>query len=133
ESGVRVLTIFAFSQENWQRPATEISALMTLLQEYIAREADELRRQGVRVRMLGDLERLTPAVRRAIDRVETITASGDRLDLNVCLSYGARAELVRAARQLAREVQAGARDPESIDEAAVAGALYTAPWPDPDL
>ncbi len=131
--GVRVLTIFAFSQENWHRPAAEIAALMLLLQEYIAREAEDLRDKGVRVRMLGDLDRLTPVVRKAIDRIETITAEGDRLDLNVCLSYGARAELVRAARTLATQVQTGARTPESIDEAAISGALYTAPWPDPDL
>jgi undecaprenyl diphosphate synthase len=133
EAGVEVLTLFAFSQENWHRPPGEIEALMSLLEEYIAREAEELRNQGVAVRILGNLERLGPAARRAVDRVMADTASGTRLALNLCISYSARAELARAARLLAEEAAAGRLDPSSIDEAAVASQLYTAPWPDPDL
>jgi undecaprenyl diphosphate synthase len=133
ETGVEVLTLFAFSQENWHRPPGEIEALMSLLEEYIAREAEELRSQGVAVRILGNLERLGPAARRAVDRVMTDTAAGTRLALNLCISYSARAELARAARLLAEEAAAGRLDPSSIDEAAVASQLYTAPWPDPDL
>jgi undecaprenyl diphosphate synthase len=133
EAGVEVLTLFAFSQENWHRPPGEIEALMSLLEEYIAREAEELRKQGVAVRILGNLDRLGPAARRAVDRVMTDTASGNRLALNLCISYSARAELARAARLLAEEAAAGRLDPSSIDEAAVASQLYTAPWPDPDL
>jgi undecaprenyl diphosphate synthase len=133
EAGVEVLTLFAFSQENWHRPPGEIEALMSLLEEYIAREAQELRQQGVAVRILGNLERLGPAARRAVDRVMADTASGSRLALNLCISYSARAELARAARLLAEEAAAGRLDPSSIDEAAVASQLYTAPWPDPDL
>jgi undecaprenyl diphosphate synthase len=132
-SGVEVLTLFAFSQENWQRPVAEIEALMTLLEEYIASEAEELRREGVTVRMLGDLDRLAPSSRAAVDRIEAATRGGDRLALNVCISYGSRAELVRAARRLAVQVQAGALDPAEIDEARFAAELYTAEWPDPDL
>ena len=133
QAGVEVLTLFAFSQENWQRPPAEIDALMALLEEYIAKEGSELRAKGVAVRMLGELERLTPAARDAVDRIETVTANGHALALNICLSYGSRAELVRAARHLAERVRAGELEPSAIDEASLSAELYTAAWPDPDL
>jgi undecaprenyl diphosphate synthase len=133
EAGVETLTLFAFSQENWQRPPEEIDALMALLQKYVSTQSEQLRTQGVRVRMLGDLERLTPAARAAVDFVEAATAGGARLRLNICISYSARAEITRAARQLAEEVAAGRMEPAAIDEAAIAARLYTAPWGDPDL
>ncbi|MFI5245626.1 MAG: isoprenyl transferase [Gemmatimonadales bacterium] len=133
EAGIEVLSLFAFSQENWQRPAGEVSALMSLLEEYIQREADELDAQGVRVRMLGELERLTPAAAAAVDRVMLQTAHNTQLRLNLFISYGARAEIVRAARLLAAEVAAGSRKPEEIDEEAMASKLFTADCPDPDL
>jgi undecaprenyl diphosphate synthase len=132
-AGVEVLTLFAFSQENWQRPPAEIDALMTLLEEYIASEADELRREGVTVRMLGDLDRLAPSSREAVGRIEAATHGGSRLALNVCLSYGSRAEIVRAARRLAERVARGDLTPAEIDETSFAAELYTAEWPDPDL
>jgi len=130
---VEVLTLFAFSQENWQRPAEEIGALMALLQEYILKEMAELVEQGVRVRFLGDLDRLAPSSREAVDRLMQATAKGDKLALNICISYSARAELTRAARLLAEEVRAGRMDPADIDEDALAARLYTAEFPDPDL
>ena len=130
-SGVRVLTLFAFSQENWKRPPEEIDALMALLEEYVAAEREELRRNGVRV--LGDLGRLGPAAHGAVDRIIAETAGGQGLVLNLCISYGSRDEIARAARQLAQEVAAGRLDPADIDEAAIAGRLYTASLPDPDL
>ncbi len=133
EAGVEVLTLFAFSQENWQRPAPEIEALMGLLEEYIAREADELREKGVAVRVLGDVERLGAGARRAVDRVMAHTAGGTALSLNLCISYSSRAEITRAARLLGEDVAAGRLDPAEIDEDALARRLYTAPWPDPDL
>jgi undecaprenyl diphosphate synthase len=133
EAGVEVLTVFAFSQENWQRPPEEIAALMRLLEDYIERETAELAARGVAVRILGDLDRLTPAARRAVDRLMTATAGGTRLALNLCISYGSRAEIARAARLIAEAVRAGQLAPEDVDEAQVAGRLYTAPWPDPDL
>lgn len=133
QAGVGVLTLFAFSQENWQRPAVEIAALMSLLQEYIAREADDLRERGVRVRILGDLDRLGTGARRAVERVMRDTAAGSELALNLCISYSSRAEIARAARGLAEEVAAGRLEPAQIDEDAVARRLLTAPWPDPDL
>jgi len=133
EAGVQVLTLFAFSQENWQRPVEEVDALMGLLQEYIAKEAAELRAKGVSVRVLGELDRLAPSARAAVDGIMQETAGGQELALNLCISYGSRAELARAARLLAEEVQAGRLDPAEIDEEAMARHLYTAPWPDPDL
>jgi len=133
EAGVEVLTLFAFSQENWHRPAEEISALMALLEEYIAKEAEELRRRGVRVRFLGDLDRLGDPARAAVDRLMATTAEGRALQLNLCVSYGARAELVRAMRRVAEKVQAGELEPAALDEEAIARELYTAEFPDPDL
>lgn len=133
EAGVEVLTLFAFSQENWQRPPEEIEALMTLLQEYVVSEAAELKERGARVRMLGALDRLTPAARAAVDTIESETAAGTALALNICLSYGSRAEIARAARLLAEEVAAGRLHPDLVDESALASRLYTAEWPDPDL
>jgi undecaprenyl diphosphate synthase len=133
EAGVEVLSLFAFSQENWQRPATEIQALMSLLEEYIAREADELAMQGVRVHVLGDLARLTPAAANAAAMLIERTAHNDRLVLNLFISYGSRAEIVRAAQLLADDVRAGRLASADIDEDAIAERLYTAGVPDPDL
>jgi len=133
DAGVGVLTLFAFSQENWQRPAIEIDALMSLLEEYIARELDNLRSKGVEVRVLGDVDRLAPGARQAVDRVMAETAGGRDLALNLCISYSSRAEITRAARQLAEDVAAGRLEASDIDEDALARRLYTAPWPDPDL
>jgi undecaprenyl diphosphate synthase len=133
EAGVEVLTLFAFSEENWQRPPTEISALMSLLEEYIAHEVSELAEQGVRVRVLGDRSRLVPTAREAVERVERDTRGGTRLSLNLCISYSSRAELARAARLLAEEVLKGTKRLEDLDEAALQSKLYTAEWADPDL
>jgi len=133
EVGVEVLSLFAFSQENWQRPVTEIQALMSLLEEYIAREADELALQGVRVRVLGDLARLTPPAAAAAAQLMERTAHNDRLLLNLFISYGSRAEIARAAQQLAVDVRAGRMAVSDIDEDAITERLYTAGIPDPDL
>lgn len=133
ESGVEWLSLFAFSQENWQRPEAEISALMGLLEEFIARESAELARQGVRVRVFGELERLAPAAAAAVARIEQETVHGTRLGLNLFVSYGGRAELVRAARAMALDVQRGVLPPEAVDEEAFRSRLFTAHCPDPDL
>ena len=133
ELGIEYLSLFAFSQENWQRPAAEVDALMSLLEEFVGREVDELEAKGVRVRVLGDVERLTPAAAAAVARVVRQTAAGARLTLNLFISYGGRAELTRAARLLAEDVLAGRLTPDQIDEDAVAARLFTADCPDPDL
>ena len=133
EAGVEVLTLFAFSDENWKRPVTEISALMDLLEEYIAKEIGELVTQGVKVSVLGERARLTAGGRAAVERVEAETHTGTRLALNLCISYSSRGEIARVARQLAEAVQGGALRLEEVDEQAIAARLYTAPWGDPDL
>jgi undecaprenyl diphosphate synthase len=132
-TGVEVLTLFAFSQENWQRPADEIAALMSLLEEYIEREMSDLRARRVAVRFLGELDRLVPSAREAVDRIVATTAGGDALALNICVSYGSRAEITRAARLLAEDAAAGRILADQVDEEALARRLYTAEWPDPDL
>jgi undecaprenyl diphosphate synthase len=133
EAGVRTLTLFAFSTENWRRPAREVGALMTLLRVYAAREVRSLREQGVEVHVLGELDRLDSETRRAVETISRGTAGGSNLRLNLMISYSGREELVRAARALARRVAAGELDPEEIDAAALEGALFTAGLPDPDL
>lgn len=133
DAGLEVLSLFAFSQENWHRPAGEITALMSLLEEYIAREVDDLSAKGVRVHVFGDVERLTPAASAAVERLMRATEHNDRLKLNLFVSYGGRAELVRAARRLAEDVEAGRLTVEEIDEDAFGRRLYTAGCPDPDL
>jgi undecaprenyl diphosphate synthase len=131
--GLDVLSLFAFSQENWQRPAPEVTALMSLLEEYVEREKAELIANGVQVRVLGDLERLSEAAREAVASVVNATAHNDRLTVQLFISYGARAELVRAARQLAQAAAEGRIDPADIDEAVFRAHLYTDGSPDPDL
>jgi undecaprenyl diphosphate synthase len=133
EAGIEFLSLFAFSRENWERPANEVEALMELLVEYVGREAEELTAKGVQVRVLGDLSRLTPAASAAVADVMRRTAGNRRLVLNLFISYGARDEIVRAARALAHEAAAGRLDPASITEAMVSARLYTADCPDPDL
>ncbi len=133
EAGIEVLTLFAFSEENWRRPAPEIGALMGLLHEYIARETAELASNGVAVHVLGDLSRLSAGAREAVDRLVGGTRGGTKLQLNLAISYSGRAELARAARRLAEDVRQGRLALEDVDEAALAARLYTAGLPDPDL
>jgi undecaprenyl diphosphate synthase len=133
EAGVEYLSLFAFSRENWERPATEVEALMDLLVEYVGREATELVTKGVRVQVLGDLSRLSPAASQAVADVVQRTDGNNRLVLNLFISYSSRDEIVRAVRSLAREAAAGELDPDAITEETVSARLYTADCPDPDL
>ena len=126
---VPVMTLYAFSRENWARSDDEVTGLFGLLEQAIRSETAELRAQGVRVRLLGRLEELPEATRRSIDDALAETAGGDRLLLNVAFNYAGRTELVDAFRRLA----AGGIAPEDVDENAISNALYTAGLPDPDL
>ncbi len=130
---VAYLTLFAFSTENWNRPADEVEGLMVLLQESVAEEADELARNGVRVRILGDLDELPTEITQQLRDVSARTRDNDRLVLNFALNYGGRAELVWAARRLAEDVAAGALRPDGIDDVLLSRYLYTDGLPDPDL
>ncbi len=133
EVGVQVLTLFAFSTQNWQRPPQEISALMSLLEVYARKEKAELKRRGVRVRVLGDLDRLSPGTRRAVQGIMKATEGGKTLQLNLMISYSGRDEILWAARQLAVEVREGRKRPEEIDESTFQEYLFTRGLPDPDL
>lgn len=133
EAGVEILTLFAFSTENWQRPSNEIGALMGLLRLYAEKERRELRRQGVEVHVLGALHRLDEGTRRAVDAIVEGTRGGTALRLNLMISYSGREEILRAIRDLARDSAAGRLDPETIDEAVLEERLFTAGLPDPDL
>jgi undecaprenyl diphosphate synthase len=127
--GVPVLTLYAFSRENWARSDDEVTGLFGLLEAAIRDETAELREQGVRVRLLGRLDELPEATRRSIDDALEATAGGERLLLNIAFNYAGRTELVDAFRRLA----AGGVRPEEIDEGTIGAALYTAGLPDPDL
>ena len=131
--GIPYLTLYAFSQENWKRPRAEIEALMGLLQRYIRTERKNLIEKGIRVRAIGDIERLAHDSREELDELITDTAANERLTVTLALSYGGRSEIVAAVRRIARQVRAGELDPEAIDEEVFADRLYTADLPDPDL
>lgn len=131
--GVGALTLYSFSTENWGRPEDEVQALMALLERYLVEELDELVQNRVRLRAIGDLGRLPPHVRKALEQVCAFTANNDGLQLVLALSYGSRAELVEATRAIAREVKAGNLDPEAIDADVFASHLYAADLPDPEL
>lgn len=133
ESGVEILTLFAFSTENWNRPVQEVSALMGLLQLYARRERAELKRRGVEVHVLGQLDRIDGSTRKAIDTIVNGTRGGTELRLNLMISYGGREEIVRSARILAERVARGEMDPSEIDKDALAATLFTEGLPDPDL
>jgi undecaprenyl diphosphate synthase len=133
QEGVGWLTLFAFSSENWLRPAEEVRALTGLLRLYLRAEVATLAKEGIRLRVIGDRARFGVETMKEIDRAETLTAPGTRLNLNVALSYGGRAEIVAAARALAEAARDGTLDPDSIDEASFGSRMFTAGMPDPDL
>ncbi len=133
DQGIGWLTLYAFSSENWRRPQAEVTDLTGLLRQYIRSELAELAEAGVRLRIIGETARFPADIRADLRAAEARTAGNTRLNLTIALSYGARAELAAAARALARDVRAGTRDPETIDEAALARQLFTAGMPDPDL
>jgi undecaprenyl diphosphate synthase len=131
--GVASLTLFAFSSENWQRPAGEVGVLMQLFLESLDREVAELDANGVRIRFIGDLARLAPALTDRIAAAEERTAGRDRLDLVIAVAYGGRWDIAEAARRLAIEVAEGKREAATVDADAVAAYLATTGRPEPDL
>lgn len=131
--GVPWLTLYAFSSENWRRPAEEVGGLMSLLRQGIERHWTEMIRRGVRLRMIGDRDRLDAGVREAIERAERNSIANTRLNLVIALSYGGRSEIAGAARRLAHAVAEGRVSPDSVDELSFARFLETDGMPDPDL
>ena len=133
ELGIPYLTLFGFSSENWKRPRDEIESLMGLLRHYLRSEIAELHRHGVRLRIIGERDRLAGDIAGMIRNAEILTCDNDRMNLTIALSYGGRAEIVAAARAIAAEVIAGKLALDHIDEAAVGRHLFTSELPEPDL
>ncbi len=133
EYGVRYLTVYAFSTENWGRPQQEVDALMHLICKGVEMETPGLIEQSVRVRILGDKSRFSKEVLEALDRIESRTAAGTRMTLVLALNYSSRSELTAAVRTLASRAAAGEIAPDQITEQTISESLYTAGMPDPDL
>lgn len=133
ELKIQVLTLYAFSTENWQRPAAEIKALMALLKKFLIEEEKELKQNNIRLEVIGQPQRLPDDVRAIIEQVRKATAANNGLRLNLALSYGGRTEIVDMVRAIAAKAAAGTLPAEAIDEALVAKHLYTHDIPDPDL
>jgi undecaprenyl diphosphate synthase len=133
ELGVEYLTLYSFSTENWGRPEDEVDALMALLARYLVEERGELMHNRVRLRGIGELDRLPPGVRQLLDEAARLTAHNTGLLLTLALSYGSRSEIVDAVRRIAVEVREGRLAPGAIGEDTITGSLYTAGTPDPDL
>lgn len=133
EIGISYVTLYAFSTENWQRPPTEVRALMALLQRYLRNELQQMMKKNVRLRAVGDLDRLSPEVRKSLDDVISATQNNTGLTVILALSYGAREEIVQAARTLALAAQRGELAPQDITEQHLTQALWTANIPDPDF
>lgn len=133
EMGVKYLTVYAFSTENWGRPQAEVEALMQLVCKGVEMNTPELRERGVRVEVIGARERFSSEVNAALDRIISSTASGQRMTLVLALNYSSRSELTAAVQHLARRVAEGEIRAEQIDEQMISQSLYTASMPDPDL
>jgi undecaprenyl diphosphate synthase len=133
ELGIQYLTLYAFSVENWERPKAEVTALMRLLRRYLDAEIEEMRKYGIRLRVIGDHSRLSPAVNKVLDKAIQDTAGGSELILSLALSYGGRDEILRAVRKIGRAAAAGEFSPDELTEERFAEYLDTHGIPDPDL
>ncbi len=131
--GLKYLTLYSFSTENWRRPASEIRDLMSLLRQFIGDELPTLKKEGVRVAIIGDKQNLDPEIKLLVGRAEKETAGNSAFFLQIAFNYGGRDEIVRAAKKIAEEVAAGRIRPAAIDEEFFSKSLDTAAIPDPDL
>ena len=133
DAGIEILTLFAFSTDNWQRPRSEVLALMGLLRLYVSKETQKLREQGCEVHVLGDLDALDASTTKSVEFITTETAGGMHLRLNLMISFSGREEILRACRQMMERAASGDLLAEEFDEASFEAALFTAGLPDPDL
>lgn len=133
EVGISVLTLYAFSTENWQRPKTEVAALMMLLDRFLKSERKEMMDNDIRLNTIGQIDRLPGFVRKVLEEIMQLTGQNRSMTLNLALSYGARNEIVRMVRSIAEKAISGDITPEAISEQLVSDHLYTADFPDPDL
>lgn len=132
ELGIKYLTVFSFSTENWRRPAAEVNTLFALLKAYVQRDLERLKAEGVRVRIIGQREGLPPDIAQLVKKAEEETRSNTKFNLTIAFNYGARDEILRAAQAVARDVKAGRRD-DTFSEADFEAYLDTSGLPDPDL
>ena len=131
--GVKYLTVYAFSTENWKRSRDEVESIMALFEKYLHEAIDEMERDHIRLRVLGELSRIRPELRALIERTDEISTHYDGFQANICINYGGRDEIVHAARRFAAQCAAGEKKPEELTEADFGGLLYTAGIPDPEL
>jgi len=133
EIGIKYLTLFAFSVENWGRPTKEVEGLMSLLEEYLAKELKELHKQGIKLTTIGDIYQLKPSVKEKIISAKKITANNDQMVLNLALSYGSRDEIIGAVKKIVQDSQNGKIKSDEINKEIFSKYLNTAEMPDPDL
>ena len=133
EIGIRILTLYAFSTENWQRPQSEIVALMALLKKFLISERKEMMDNNIRLNAIGQIERLPEDVQQELHRSMRMTEKNDGMILNLALSYGARAEMVKAAKEIGQDIKSGRIDVDSITADLISEHLYTGTMADPDL
>lgn len=133
ELGISILTLYAFSTENWQRPKTEVAALMILLKRFLESELEEMMTKNIRLNAIGEIERLPEDVRQRLQEVMKLTENNKAMLLNLALSYGGRAEIVRMVREISKKARNGEIDPDAITYGVVSDHLYTSGMPDPDL
>ncbi len=131
--GIKYLTVYAFSTENWKRPKEEVDALMKLFKDYLEEALRDFREENIRTRFIGDKSHFSPALQKLINETEELSADKTGLVLNIAMNYGGRDELVTAVRSLSGKAAEGELDPEKITEEMISNELYTAGQPDPDL
>ncbi len=131
--GIKILTVYAFSTENWNRPQDEVNYLMDLLVEYMRREVNALHKNKVKIKILGEVDMLPDQTRTEIEEAIELTKNNEGLQFNIALNYGGRAEILRACRNLIKDLEAGNLDMDSADEKVFSSYLYTSNDPDPDL
>jgi len=131
--GIGVLTLYAFSTENWARPKVEVKALMHLLKRFLRTKTEEIRKKDIRLNIMGQIERLPDDVRKEAEQAMAATQKNSAMILNLALSYGAREEITRAVQQIAEKIKSGILGPKDITDKTVSDHLYTAGMPDPDL
>jgi len=133
EIGIKVLTLYAFSTENWTRPRAEVDALMQLLDDYLSTKIEKLKSEGVRLSAIGEIKELPDRIQKKLDEAVRYTSSNEACVLNLALNYGGRREIVLAAREVGRDIKAGKIAPEDVTEDVFKRYLFTKDLPDPDL
>jgi undecaprenyl diphosphate synthase len=133
EIGIKYLTLYAFSVENWERPVKEVQALMVLLEEYLAKELNELKKQGIRLTTIGETDRLNPSVKEKLQMAKEATMNNDKMVLNIALSYGGRDEIISAVKKLVKDNQENRINIDDINKETFSNYLHTCGMPDPDL